>query len=507
MEEFQADFIVVGGGTAGCIVASRLAEYGFEVLLLSSGSNDTANSLMRQKSLFIELLKTSQFKHHLFHTPLSNLNNRTLELIVWNSLGGNSINWGGMERMTKSECDLLVNASGDESFCLENMAMYYKMVENFETTAIFPTEGIHGNNGPIHMIHVDEPLFSDVWKKVADELGETFSDDLAGPIDYGFSFEPSSFVHGVRHWSASEYLVPALDKYPNLTVITGATVTKFNVNTITKRIDNLLFVSSNGCFSAVARKEYILSAGTFFSPHLLLLSGIGDPELLEKNNIQIKHALTQVGKNLTDNGVLTLEYEMKGLPVDRCIPVALVNRQMKTTKTNSDLFFVLKMNRTTERLSVLIFNDSPQSPTGSVSLYNSNPLVPPKVTLNYLEDEKDVETFVDGINYLRRIMSTNALKEIAQVAEISPGIQEMNLSDYIRNTLTSANHFIGTCSMGQDAKNSVVDKDFKVHGLENLRIVDASVFPKGFVSKLGPCLTVYALAEKAADILRQYYVR
>ncbi|CAF3830008.1 unnamed protein product [Rotaria sp. Silwood1] len=505
MEELQTDFIVVGGGTAGCVVASRLAEYGFDVLLLSSGSNDTANPLMRQRSLFIQLLETPQFKHHLFHTPLPNLNNRMLELIVWNSLGGNSINWGGMERMTKGECDLLVHASGDESFCLERMSMYYKMVENFETTAPCPIDGIHGNNGPIHMIHVDEPLFSDVWKKVADELGETFSDDLAGPIDYGFSFEPSSFVHDVRHWSASEYLIPAFDKYPNLTVITGATVTKFNVNTITKRIDNVLFVSSRGCFSAIARKEYILSAGTFFSPHLLLLSGIGDPELLEKNSIQMTHALTQVGKNLTDNGLLTLEYEMKGLPVDQCIPVALVNRQMKTTERNSDLFFVLKMNRTTEHLYALIFNGSPKSSTGSISLYNSNPLVPPKVTLNYLEDEKDVGAFVDGINYLRRMMSTNAIKEIARVTEISPGIQETNLSNYVRNTLVPAHHFIGTCSMGEDAKTSVVDKNFKLHGLENLRVVDASVFPKGFVSKLGPCLTVYALAEKAADILRQDY--
>ncbi|CAF4602360.1 unnamed protein product [Rotaria sp. Silwood2] len=505
MEEVRADFIVIGGGSAGCVVAARLAEYGFEVLLLSSGSNDTGNSLMKQSSSFIQLLQSPQFKHHLFHTPLPNLNNRTLELIVWNSLGGNSINWGGMERMTKSEYDLFVNASGDESFCLERMSMYYKMVENFETTAPFPVDGIHGNNGPIRMIHVDEPLFSDVWKKVAHELGETFSDDLAGPIDYGFSFEPSSFVYGVRHWSASEYLVPALNKYPNLTLITGATVTKFNVNPITKRIDSLFFVSSNGCFSAVARKEYILSAGTFFSPHLLMLSGIGDPELLEKNNIEVKHALTEVGKNLTDNGILKLEYEMKGLSADHCIPVALVNRQMKTTETNSDLFFVIKMNRTTEHLYALIFNASPKSPTGSISLYNSNPLMPPKVTFNYLEDEKDIEVFVDGVNYLRRIMSTNAIKKIAQVTEISPGSQETNLSNSIRNNLIPANHFIGTCSMGQDAKTSVVDKDFKVHGLDNLRVVDASVFPKGFVSKAGPCLTIYALAEKTADILRQQY--
>ncbi|CAF1240085.1 unnamed protein product [Adineta steineri] len=507
MEEILADFIVVGGGTAGCIVAARLAEYGFKTLLLSSGSNDTTNLLIKQKSLFTELLQASHLKHYLPHMPLPNLNNRTLNLIVWNSLGGSSINWGGMERMMKSECDLFVNASGDQSFSFEHMSLYYKKVENFTTTAPFPVDGIHGDNGPIHMIHVDEPAFSRVWKKVADELGETFSDDLAGSIDYGFSFEPSSFVNELRSWSASEYLIPALDQYPNLTMITGATVTKLNVNPITKHIDSLLFVSSNGCFRAVAQKEYILSAGTFFSPHLLLLSGVGDPELLELNNIPVKHILKQVGKNLTDNGVVTVEYQTKGLPVGQCIPIALVNRQVKTTDTNADLFFVLQMDHATEHLYILIFNGLPKSRTGSISLYNANPLVPPKVTLNYLDDEKDIEAFIDGINYMRRVMSTNAIEESAKVTEISPGLQERNLDSYIRNTLEPAHHFIGTCSMGQDAETSVVNKDFKVHGLDNLRIVDASVFPTGFVSKAGPCLTVYALAEKAADVLKQEYSR
>jgi choline dehydrogenase len=505
MEDILADFVVVGGGTAGCVVAARLAEYGFETLLLSSGSNDTSNPLMIQKSLFVPLLQTPHFKHHLPHTPLPNLNNRTLDLVVWNSLGGNSINWGGLERMTEAECDLFVNASGDRSFCFESMSTYYKMVENFTTTAPSPVPGIHGNNGPIKITHVDEPVFNDVWKKVAHELCETFSDDLAGAVGYGFSFEPSSFKNGRRSWSANEYLIPALNKYQNLTVITGATVTKFDVNAVTKRVDSLLFVSSNGYFRAVARKEYILSAGTFFSPHLLMLSGIGDPEILEQNDIPVKHVLKQVGKNLTDNGSIVMEYETKDLATGQCIPAALVNGQAQTTKTNPDLFFVLKMYHATGRLYVPIFNASPRSPTGSISLYNSNPLVPPKVTLNYLDDPKDIETFIDGINYVRRVMSTNTIKQFAQVVEISPGIQETNLNMYIRNTLLPAYHFISTCSMGQDAQTSVVDKDFKIHGLDNLRVVDASVFPADFGVKSGPCLTVYALAEKAADVLKQEY--
>ena len=505
MEEIQADFIVVGGGTAGCVLAARLAEYGFQVLLLSSGSNDTENSLMKQKSRFLELLATPQFKHNLYHVPSPNINNRMLQLIVWNSLGGSSINEGGMERMIKSECDLFAEASGDESFRCESMSMYYKMVERWTTNAPSPVDRIYGTKGPIHITHVNKSPFSEIWKRVADELGEAFSNHLSGLTNYGFSFEPVSFVDGVRHWSASGYLIPALDQYPNLTVKTGATVTKFNVNAKTKNIDSLLFVSCDGCFCAIARKEYILSAGTFFSPHLLMLSGIGDPELLKQNNIEIKHVLPQVGKNLTDNGAVVVIYKTTDLPINQCTPIAIVNRQVKTIEPNSDLFFVFKMNQTNGDLYALIFNGSPKSRTGSISLYNSNPLVPPKVTLNYLEDERDIEAFVDGIHYIRRVMSTNVIKQTAQVTEISPGIQETNLHRYIRDRLQPGYHFIGTCGMGQSSQTSVVNKDFKVHGIDNLRVVDASVFPKGFASKVGPCLTVYALAEKAVDILRCDY--
>ncbi|CAF1481657.1 unnamed protein product [Adineta ricciae] len=505
MENIVADFVVVGGGTAGCILAARLAEHGLETLLLSSGSDDTSNPLMNQKSQFLSLLKATHFKHYLPHMPLPNLNNRTLNLIVWNSLGGNSINWGGLERLTETECNLLVNASGDPSFSVEHMLTYYKMVENFTTTAPFSLAGFHGNNGPIQITHINEPGFSDVWKKVADELGEAFSDDLVGAIDYGFSFEPSSFKNGLRSFSANEYLIPALNKYSNLTLITGATVTKFEVNAITKQIDNLLFVSSNGCFRAIARKEYILSAGAFFSPHLLMLSGIGDPDVLEQNNIPVKHILRQVGKNLTDNGFIELEYEAKDFVIGQCIPVALINTRKRTTTMNPDLFFVLNMHQAVGKLHVSIFNASPRSPSGSISLYSSNPLVPPKVTLNYLDDQKDIETFIDGINYVRRMMSTNAMKHFAQVIETLPG-KETNLHMYIRDKLLPSGHFVGTCSMGQDPQTSVVDKDFKVHGINNLRVVDASVFPAGFVSKKGPCLTVYALAEKAVNLLKQQYL-
>ena len=501
----MADFIVVGGGSAGCVVAARLAEYGFKTLLLSSGFNDTTNPLMREKVLFNQLFQNPQFKHYLSPQSSAELNHRIVDVTVWNTLGGSSVNGGGMERMMANDWNSFVFATGDQSFDHQNMSKYYKMVESFTSTEPFPVSEIHGHNGPIKITKAYDSTFNEVWKNVADEIQETFSDDLAGTVDYGFSFEPSSFTNGLRSWSGDAYMTPAIAKYPNLEVIMGATVIKFEVNEENKQIDHVLFVSPNGLFSAIAEKEYILSAGTFYSPHLLMLSGIGDSTILQESKVPVKHELKQVGKNLMDNGAIVIEYETKDLPINQCIPVALINSQSKRTNTNPDLFLILKMDNETRHLYVLVLNASPKSTMGNVSLYNSNPLVPPKIALDYLKDQNDVKTFINGVNYVRMLMSTNAIKRRAQITEIMPGIKELDLSTYIRNTLTAAYHFVGTCSMGQSAKDSVVDSRFKVHGIRNLRIVDASVFPAGFASKTGPCLTVYALAEKAAHIIQNEY--
>jgi len=235
-----------------------------------------------------------------------------------------------------------------------------------------------------------------------------------------------------------------------------------------------------------------------------MLSGIGDPEILQENEIPIKHELKQVGKNLMDNGEIIMRYETKNFSLGQSIPVALINSQTQTNNTNPDTFVILKMDNETENLNVIIFDTLPKSPVGSISLYNSNPLIPPKINLDYLTDKRNIELFVNAIHYVRKIMSTDVIKGYTKMIETSPGIQEIDLITYVKNTLKPFQHFMGTCSIGQNAQNSVVNNQFKVHGIDNLRVVDASIFPANFVSK-GPLLTIYALAEKAAFILHQTY--
>ncbi|CAF2269157.1 unnamed protein product [Rotaria magnacalcarata] len=237
-----------------------------------------------------------------------------------------------------------------------------------------------------------------------------------------------------------------------------------------------------------------------------MLSGIGDPDILQKNQITVKHELRQVGKNLMDNGAIIMQYQAENLPINQSIPVGLVNTQSPTTSLNPDIFFILKMNKQAKQLFVVIFNATPKSAIGSISLHNANPLTPPKISLNYFEDKEDLQTFINGINYVRKFMSTNALDKFDPIIEILPGLKETDLGTYITDTLTPSYHFIGTCCMGQNAQNSVVDNNFKVHGIKNLRIVDGSVFPAGFASKAGPCLTIYALAEKVVDLLRKEHL-
>jgi choline dehydrogenase len=506
IQEILTDFIVIGGGTAGCIVSARLAEYGFQTLLLSSGSNDTLNPLMKEKSLFNQLFAIPHFKHYLPANPSPNLNNQIMDIIVWNTLGGNSINAGGIQRLMTDDWNYFINATGDQSFHIKTMSKYYKMVENYTITDPSATLDIHGNNGSIKIIQVYDSIFNKIWKNIANELNETFTDDLAGTIDYGYSFEASSFTNGMRSWSCNAYLTSTLNKYSNFQVLTGATAIKFDIDKKTKKVKNVLFVSKDGLFTGIARKEYILSAGTFFSPHLLMLSGIGDPKILQENHITIKHELKQVGRNLIDNGVIIMKYETQNFSIGESRPVALINNQLHTTANNPNTFFILKMNNITKELYVIIFNASPKSTVGFISLHNSNPLTPPKIILDYLTDRKDLETFINAIKYVRKVMSTETMKKYAKLTEILPRLEETDLAAYVKNTLTPSNHFIGTCSMGRNAETSVVDNRFKVHGLNNLRVVDASVFPTNFSTKSGPFLTVHALAEKAAHILHQTYL-
>jgi choline dehydrogenase-like flavoprotein len=198
IQEILADFIIIGGGTAGCTVSARLAEYGFETLLLSSGSNDTLNPLMKKKSLFNQLLHIPHFKHYLPPNPSPNLNNRIMDIIVWNTLGGNSINGGGIQRLMADDWNYFINATSDQSFHIKTMSKYYQMVENFTSTDPFSIWNIHGNNGSIKITQIYDSIFNKLWKNVANELNETFTNDLANTIDYGFSFEASSFTNGMR---------------------------------------------------------------------------------------------------------------------------------------------------------------------------------------------------------------------------------------------------------------------------------------------------------------------
>ncbi|CAF4051463.1 unnamed protein product [Adineta steineri] len=456
-QEIIADFIIIGGGTAGCVVSARLAQYGFQTLSLSSGSNDTLNPMMKEKSLFGQLIRNPYFKHYLPVDSSPNLNNRPMDLLVWNTLGGNSINGGGIRRLLTDEWNYFINATGDPSFHIETMSKYYKLVENYTSTEPFSTSDIYGKNGFLKITHAYDSVFNNIWKNVASELDEAFTDELFDTIDYDFSFETSSFTNGIR-------------------ILTDATALKFNLNEQTKQIESVFFISQDGLFNGIARKEYILSAGTFFSPHLLMLSGIGDRNILQENQIPTKHELKHVGKNLMDNGVIIIQYQIKNLTIGDSIPIAFINSQSRTTNNNSNTFFVLKEDKNTKQWDAVIFNPSPKSTIDSISLHSSNPLMSPKITVDYLKDPQDLNKVINAIHYIRKVMSTNTMKQYGNITELLPGSKETDLSTYIRNTLFPSSHFTSTCSIGRAAEDSVVDSHFKVHGISNLRVVDASVF-------------------------------
>lgn len=501
----HADFVIAGGGTAGCVLAARLSERGYQTLLITSGSDDSENPIITEKSRVETLLSDPMFKHLLFTKPLKSLDDRILYVTVRKTLGGSSVNNGWMERIGPNDWDEFVRATGDESFSYENMKIFYDMVEDYSSLNPSVLSSNHGTNGPIKLTREFDPSFEDAWRNVAAETNETFTADLTGEINYGLSFEPVAFRNGRRSWCGNEYLIPAMKNYPNLILITKATVLKLELNESTQRIDHLSFISPDGYFHAVAAKEFILSCGSLYSPQILMLSGIGSEESLRKANITVKHNLEHVGRHLLDNGLLFMHYSAQNISNGSSIPIGLVNTELPTDATNAKIFFLFKMNHETKAMTVVIFNASPKSSAGSVTLLNNDPLTPPIIEYEYLSNEDDLKTFTNSIHYVRKIIASESLKQFGPFTEIAPGAETNDFHKYVKETLMPGHHFVGTCCMGTTAENSVVDRNFRVHGIENLRVVDGSVFPSGLTSKMGPCLTIYALAEKAAQVISNSY--
>ncbi|WP_227245910.1 GMC family oxidoreductase [Paraburkholderia caribensis] len=529
------DYIIVGAGSAGCILANRLSASGqYSVLLLEAGRADDS-FWFKIPVGFTKTYYNETYNWMYYSEPEKELDNRSLYCPRGKVQGGSgSINAMIYVRGQAQDYDDWAEA-GNKGWSYRDVLPYFRKLESHP---LGNTE-YHGANGPIGISPMKDAAhpICHVFIKGCEQAGYQRSDDFNGAQFEGAGIYDVNTRNGQRSSSSFEYLHPVLDR-KNLTVEREVLVTQVLFDA--KRRATGVVVKQNGSARQfTASREVILSAGAVDTPKLLQLSGVGDSALLAEHRIPLVHHLPAVGQNLQDHlcvsfyyrsNVKTLNDEMRPLlgkiklglqyMLTRKGPLAMSVNQAggffksseKEALPNLQLYFnplsyrIPKSNKASlepEPYSgfLLCFNPCRPSSRGSIQIASDRAEDAAKIRINALTTQKDIDEAIEGCELVRKIMSTAALKDIT-VEEISPGPQVQDRDaflKYFREQSGSIYHLCGSCAMGRDDGNSVVDERLRVHGMSGLRIVDASIFPNITSGNINaPTMMV---AEKGAEMI------
>ena len=526
------DYIVVGGGSAGCVLASRLSEEADRsVLLLEAGGRDS-HYLLRMPLAFLRAMFQPHFSWGYSSEPEPHLNGRRVPLPRGRVLGGSgSIN--GLFYMRGHSLDFEAwRQLGCEGWGYEDVLPYFKRSEKSWRGA----GKYHGDRGPVEVCAIDTTrLLHDRLMRTAAPSGFNTTEDIHGDLEEGFARGEVTIDRRGRRASTSwAYLHPVMGRR-NLTVTLNAQVTRVLLER--GRAVGVEFNHRGRLQQARARREVVLSGGTYNSPQLLMLSGIGPADELRKLGIKPSVDLPGVGRNLSEHPHIPVEF-VASIPVtflnelrfDRAafsvMQWALFGTGAFATQINScnvvvrtdprlsqpdvqlmcnpvrmdaKLWFPLLTSRQEHRITadVVVLH---QKSRGSVTLRSSNPLDAPRIQLNSFAEPSDFEIARRGIRTARRIYRTAPQAEIVG-EEVRPGTavqSDAELDAYVRASASVTQHPVGTCSMGVGA-DAVVDPQLRVRGVEGLRIADASVMPT--VPGANTNAAVVMIAEKASDLM------
>lgn len=526
MTEF--DYIIVGAGSAGCVLANRLSQDPFnKVLLLETGGSDKSIFIKMPTALSIPM-NTDKYAWQ-FHTePEPHIDNRIMHCPRGKVLGGSSsINGMVYVRGHAKDFDEW-EQSGAKGWNYQACLPYFKKAEGWYKGE----DAYRGGSGELGVNNGNEmknPLYR-AFIKAGEQAGYATTDDYNGKQQEGFGPMHMTVKNGYRSSTSRAYLDPVKSR-ANLTVITGALVNK--VCLTNKQVTGVEYQLNGTIKQANARKEVILSAGPIGSPHILQLSGIGDRDTLEQAGIQVKHELPGVGQNLQDHLEFYFQYKCKqpitlngklgllskgligaewffnksGLGVTNHFEsCAFIRSKAEVEWPDIQYHFLPAAIRYDGKsafdghgFQVHVGHNKPKS-RGSVKVQSNDPTVAPKILFNYLEHQDDIEGFRACVRLTRDIISQQAFEEYRD-GEIQPGehIQsDDEIDTFVRQAVESAYHPSCSCKMGEDDM-AVVDSTTRVRGLTGLRVVDSSIFPTIPNGNLNaPTIMV---AEKAADMI------
>lgn len=527
-----ADYVIVGAGSAGCVLANRLsAAPDRRVLLIEAGGRDR-HPLMKMPFAFMKLQFVPRLSWGYWSEPEPALGGRKLWLPRGKCLGGtSSINGMVYSRGHPLDYDEWAEL-GAAGWSWEQVLPYFKRSEGSWRGA----SEYHGADGPLPVSPVDTsgPVF-DATMETARNLGFKVTDDQHGS-ETGEGFAPPEVTveKGRRASTATQYLHPVRDR-DNLKVVTGGMVTRVVIES--GRAVGVELADHSGTRVIRAEREVILSAGAYNSPKLLLLSGIGPADELRALGVDVVVDLPAVGRNLQEHPLTGIGYELNrpigfetNLRFDRLalnvarfalgmsdratqLPVTSfgfirtwngldrpdVKANVYPTRLDGRVWFPGIRKGAGHAMTVFAVLLRPKS-RGSVQLRSADPADPPEIRINMFQDRRDLETARRAVKQVREFFATEPLARLIG-KELMPGAEirsDQEIDDYNRRTCVLAHHASGTCAMGQDA-DAAVDPQLRVYGVEGLRVADASIMPRVIGGNTNA--PVVMIAEKASDLV------
>jgi choline dehydrogenase len=527
------DYVIVGAGSAGCVVANRLTEDpDVNVLLLEAGGAD--NQFFYKLALGFHSWRYPHTSWNYLSEPEPHLNGRRIILPRGKVLGGSStINAMLYSRGHPHDYDLW-RQMGCEGWSYADLLPYFKRSEtNWRGEGPY-----HGGSGPLQVSRINtKKLLHGPVMAAARALGYPTTEDHHGAVHEGFGPGDTTTTRRGRRSSASKaYLDPIRKLRRNLTIVTQAYATKLLFEG--KRVVGVEYTRDGKTETVRAAKEVVLSGGVYNTPQLLMLSGIGPADHLLSLGIEPRVDLPGVGRNLSEHAGYWVEFEtskpvtlLNEIRADKLalatIQWALLGKGLLASQSNSahaeirtvpgltqpDLqiyFNPVRVDakpwfpgigkRQEHRVSAVVCLLQPDS-RGWMELASADPADKPRITLNIMGSRKDADTLVRGVNIVRQLYATRPLSELIS-HELLPGpsVQtNAEIEAYLRNNVITTHHSVGTCTMGHGSM-SVVDPQLRVHGVEGLRVVDASIMPT--VPGGNTNAPSIMVGEKGADLIR-----